>query len=267
MFRMLKLALGAAMFFAPLALAKAPTPATPLETSAATITVFAAASLKNSLDDIAALWKAKTGGEARLSYAASMTLAKQIEGGAPADLFLSADRDSMDYLTGRGLVDTRTRVDLLGNTLVVVAPQSAPVQKLAFEASAFEQALDGGRIALGEPSSVPAGRYAKEAFAALRLWGFVEPRAAYADNVRGALMFVARGEAPLGVVYATDAAMEPKVKTVATFPESTHAPIVYPVALTKSASGSAPQAFLNFLRGPEAGRIFTKYGFKLLPTP
>lgn len=267
MFRILNLALGGALLFVSFARAEGPLPAPRANAAAATVTVFAAASLKNSLDDVAALWKAKTGGEVKLSYAASMTLAKQIESGAPADIFFSADRDSMDYLSTRGVLAPQTRADLLGNALVVVAPRDSLQKQLPLNKSALEQAIGTGRIAMGEPSSVPAGKYAKEAFTALGLWAVVEPHAAYAENVRGALMFVAREESPLGVVYATDAAAEQKVKVVATFPESSHPPIVYPLALTRAASGVTATKFLEFLRGGEAGRVFKKYGFVLLTRP
>jgi molybdate transport system substrate-binding protein len=267
MFRMLHLALGASLLFLSSARAEGPAPAPRTDAAAATVTVFAAASLKNSLDEIAALWKTKTGGEMKLSYAASMTLAKQIESGAPADMFFSADRDSMDYLAARELLAPKSRTDLLGNALVVVAPRDSAQKQLALTKSALEQAIGAGRVAMGEPNSVPAGKYAKEAFTALGLWAVVEPHAAYAENVRGALMFVAREESPLGVVYATDAAAEPKVKIVATFPESSHPPIVYPLALTRAASGGTPVKLLEFLRSEEAARIFKKYGFVLLARP
>lgn len=263
MVRILNLALGAALLFVPYARAEAPRTGAP----AATVTVFAAASLKNSLDDVAGLWKAKTGGEVKLSYAASMTLAKQIENGAPADIFFSADRDTMDYLAKRSLLAPQTRADLLGNALVLVAPRDSTQKQLALNKASLEKAIGSGRIAMGEPNSVPAGKYAKEAFTSLGLWAVVEPHAAYAENVRGALMFVAREESPLGVVYATDAASEPKVKVVATFPESSHPPIVYPLAATKAASGGATARFLEFLRSGEAARVFKKYGFVVLARP
>ena len=170
----------------------------------------------------------------------------------------------MNYLEKRGALAPNTRFNLLGNALVLIAPRDSALSQIAFEPKAFEQALGANRIALGDPAAVPAGKYAKEAFTALHLWGVIEPRAAYADNVRSAMVFVARGEAPLGVVYATDAASEPKVKVLATLPETSHPPIVYPAALTKGASGDAPSRFLAFLRAPESAAVFRKYGFVVL---
>lgn len=242
--------------------AEAPAPRVDKAAGSQTVTIFAAASLKNALDEAAAAFTAKTGVEARLSYAASLPLAKQIEAGAPADLFISADAASMNYLSERKLIAPASRADFLGNRLVVVAPKDSPLQNLALTKLAFDAALgETGRIAMGEPASVPAGKYAKAAFEKLGFWATLQSRAAFADNVRSAMVFVARGEAPLGVVYATDAGAEPKVKIVATFPKELHPPIVYPIALTVGATGEAPRRFLEFLESKEGTAAFVKQGF------
>jgi molybdate transport system substrate-binding protein len=227
--------------------------------------LFAAASMRNALDEAMALFqKAHRGVEIKASYAASMTLARQIAAGAPADIFVSADVASMDYLAARDLIKPETRFDLLGNSLVVVAPSDSPLNSLAFTEEAFFVALGSGRLAIGDPASVPAGKYAKAAFEKLGLWSALEPRFAYAENVRSALVFVARKEAPLGVVYATDAKSEPKVKIVATFAEGAHPKIVYPIALTQAASGDTPTRFIKFLKGPQAKAVFLRNGFSVL---
>lgn len=243
---------------------RAESPASTAVAAQKTVTVFAAASLKNALDEAGGLFqKAQPGVEIKASYAASLTLAKQIEAGAPADIFVSADLASMDYLAEKGLIRPDTRTDLLGNTLVVVAPASSQLKSLAFTRPAFSAALGDGRIATGDPASVPVGKYAKAAFEKLDLWSLVESRFAFTDSVRSALTFVARNEAPLGVVYATDAKSEPKVKVVATFSESTHPKIVYPIALTRGANEEAGR-FLSFLKGPEAKAVFIRNGFSFL---
>lgn len=227
------------------------------------VTIFAAASLKNALD-AAAAYKRKTGVDATISYAGSMALAKQIESGAPAEIFFSADVPSMDYLAEKNLIQPKTRFDLLGNALVLIAPRAASLDKVALTKEAFAAAIGSGKIATGDVASVPVGKYAKAALEKLGLWSIAEPHFAFTDNVRSALMFVAREEAPLGIVYLTDAKSEPKVKTVATFPATSHPPIVYPIALTSAAKGDAPAKFLNFLKGREAKAIFVEQGFVAL---
>jgi molybdate transport system substrate-binding protein len=227
-----------------------------------TLTVFAAASLQDALNAAAKEFTATSGVSVKLSFDASSTLARQIEQGAPADLFASADTDWMDYLAKRSLIDPKSRVDLLGNRLVVVAPKDAPLSELALETAAIERALGGGgRIATGAVETVPVGRYAKTALQKLGLWAELQTRIAPAENVRAALAYVARGEAPLGIVYATDAAAEPKVKVVATFPRDSHPPIIYPFAVTASAKGDAAARFLAFLQSPPAHAIFAAQGF------
>lgn len=233
------------------------------EGGAETLTVFAAASLKNALDAAAAAFRAKTGVALKVSYAGSMALARQIEAGAPAQVFISADAASMDYLAGQKLLQADTRFDLLGNTLVVVAPKTANLATLLFTKDAFAAALGPGRIMTGDPASVPVGKYAKASLEKLGLWSSLEPHFAFTDNVRAALAFVARDEAPLGIVYLSDAKSEPKVKVVATFPTDLHPPIVYPVALTSTATGDAPKRLLTFLRSRAAQDIFLEQGFTL----
>lgn len=267
MIRMVSFAFVAAFFSANLSPVRAEAPAAGADKAAAAkaVTVFAAASLKNALDDAAAAFKKKTGTEVTISYAASLPLAKQIEAGAPADIFISADVASADYLSTRNLLKADTRSDLLGNSLVVVAPKSSGVKKLALEKGALLGALgESGRIATGDPASVPVGKYAKAALEKLGLWSALESRFAFTENVRAALVFVAREEAPLGIVYKTDANSEPKVDAVATFPDSSHPPIVYPIALTSASTSVSATKLLAFLKGPEAAPAFIKQGFTVL---
>jgi len=225
------------------------------------VVFFAAASLKDALGTAGKTFTAETGIEVKFSFDASSTLARQIEQGAPADLFASADLDWMDYLAKRNLIDPKTRINLLGNRLVVIAPKDASLGELQFDAASFEAALGGGRIATGAVETVPVGRYAKLALEKLGLWAALSGRIAPADNVRAALAYVARGEAPLGIVYATDAAAEPKVKVVATFPRDSYPPVIYPFAVTAAAKGEDAKRFLTFLQGPAARAIFTAQGF------
>ena len=223
------------------------------------VTVFAAASLTDAMKQAADAYKAKSGISITLSFGASSTLAHQIDQGAAADVFISADSDWMDFLEKNGRIADGTRKNLLGNRLVLVAGNDArPAPKIAphFDLAG---ALGEGKLAMADPASVPAGKYGKEALTALGAWDSVSSRVVQAENVRVALEYVARGEAPFGIVYATDAKIAP-VKVVGVFPENTHAPIVYPVALTRTASAAA-RDFLAFLSGPEARAIFEKAGF------
>lgn len=224
------------------------------------VLVFAAASLKTALDAIATQWRTETGGRATISYAASSTLAKQIENGAPADLFISADLDWMDYLQRRQLIDPKTRIDLLGNSLVLIAKADSPAVVAIAPGFALAAMLGDGHLAMGDPDAVPAGRYAKAGLSALGVWPEVAGHIAAAENVRAALMLVARGEAPLGIVYRTDAAAEPAVRIVGRFPPDSHPPIVYPMALTVAAGPAAP-ALAAYLRGPAARTLFVTQGF------
>ena len=228
----------------------------------ASITVFAAASLQDALTGAAKDFTATSGIAVRFSFDASSTLARQIEAGAPADLFASADLDWMEYLTKRDLIVPHTRLNLLGNRLVVIAPKNSPLVTLSLDTPSIEATLGDGRIATGAVETVPAGRYAKAALEKLGLWAFLQGRIAPAENVRAALAYVARGEAPLGIVYVTDAAAEPKVKVVASFPPGSYPPIVYPFAVVAAAKErDGAERFLAFLQGPDAHRSFAAQGF------
>lgn len=231
----------------------------------APLTVFAAASLKESMDEAAAAYQASTGQPVRVSYAASSTLARQIAQGAPADVFVSADLAWMDELQAEGLVDPATRSELLGNTLVLVAPAGSAARPLELRRGTDLLPLLGerGRIALGMVDSVPAGRYAKAAFESLDMWDALAPRVAGADSVRAALMLVARGEAPLGVVYGSDARAEPRVRVLAAFPAGSHPDIVYPVAKVAASRHPHAAGFVLWLQQPAARAIFSRHGFSL----
>jgi len=230
---------------------------------AADITVFAAASLKNALDDAVQKYEAKTGDKVVVSYAASSALAKQIEQAAPADIFFSADLDWMDYLDQRKLIDPASRHTLLGNTLVLVAPKDSTVSLVIEKNFPLVQALGtDGKLAMASVHTVPAGKYGKAALTYLGVWDAVAPRVAQAENVRAALAFVARGETPLGIVYGTDAKSEPAVKVVGMFPEDSHPKVLYPVALTASAKPEA-RKFLEFLLSSEAAPSFEAQGFSI----
>ena len=231
--------------------------------TAADVTVFAASSLTGALGDVGKAYRAKTGAMPAFSFAASSTLAKQIEASAGADIFISADTDWMDYLDGRDLIARASRKNLLGNRLVLIAPAGSTVALTIAPHFDLLAALQGGRLALADPDTVPAGKYARTALSTLGVWDGVVNRIVNAENVRVALAYVSRGEATLGIVYATDALSDKGVRIVGTFPDSTHAPIVYPAALTRDAKPQA-KAFLDFLSGDEARTIFQKYGFIIL---
>jgi molybdate transport system substrate-binding protein len=229
--------------------------------------VFAAASMKNALDEVGAAYTAKTGVKIVASYAASSTLAKQIERGAPADIFLSADTDWMDYSIDRKDIDKATRLNLLGNSIVLIAPKDSKLDNVAIGPGVDLATLTGdGKIAAGDVKAVPAGKYAKAALQKIGAWQAAEPRLAMAESVRAALTLVARGEAVLGIVYATDARIEPGVKIVGTFPADSHPPIIYPAAATATATAEAV-GYLGFLRSSQAKTIFEKYGFTFLIRP
>lgn len=230
------------------------------ETRPPEVLVFAAASLSNALQEIAAAYQKTAAVGVRMSFDASSNLARQIEAGAPADLFFPADVEWMDYLESRLLIRTATRRDLLGNRLVLIAPAGSQIRLEIAPHFPLAAALGAGRLAIADPDSVPAGRYARAALTALDVWRDVADRLARAENVRAAMRFVARGEAPLGIVYSSDALIERDVRVVDTFPAATHEPIVYPVALTVSAKGEAA-GFLAYLMSPQARAVFAKYGF------
>jgi molybdate transport system substrate-binding protein len=231
------------------------------------LTVFAAASMKNALDDISAAYTAKSGVRIVASYAASSALAKQIEEGAPADIFASADTDWMDYSIGKKTINEPSRVNLLGNSLVLIAPKNSKIQNVAIGPGFDLSKLAGdGRIATADFKSVPVGKYAKASLDKLGAWTAAEPKFAMTENVRAALALVARGEAPLGIVYSTDAKVEPGVRIVGSFPADSHPAIIYPVAATSTAKPEA-NGYLAFLRSSAAKTIFEKYGFSFLVSP
>jgi molybdate transport system substrate-binding protein len=246
------------------------TVAAPLRPAAAqdkTVTVFAAASMKNALDDVDAAYTKQSGVKVVASYDASSALMKQIEGGAPADVFVSADLNWMDYGSQKKLINDATRVNLLGNKLVLIAPKDSKIDNVTIGPGFDLAKLAGdGRIATGDVKAVPVGLYAKAALEKLGVWAAVEPKMAMTSNVRAALVLVARGEAPLGIVYSTDAKVEPGVKIVGVFPDDTHPPIIYPVAATVNAKPDAIP-YLAFLRSQAAKTIFGSYGFTVLAKP
>jgi molybdate transport system substrate-binding protein len=222
--------------------------------------VYGAASLTDALGDAARVFGERTGIDVKTSFASSSVLAKQIEAGAPADVFISADPEWMDYLAQRGLLKAASRHDLLGNRLVLIAPADSRVALRLRAGADLAAALGAGRLAAGDPDGVPAGRYAREALTKLGLWDQVAARLVRAENVRAALEYVARGEAPLGIVYRTDALADRRVRIVDTFPADSHAPIIYPVALTAHARPAAAR-FAAFLESAAARQIFVRYGF------
>jgi molybdate transport system substrate-binding protein len=228
-------------------------------------TVFAAASTTNAMNDISNIFTDKGLGKVVFSFASSSTLAKQIENGAPANMFISADEPWMNYLQERKLIEPESRFDLLANKLVLIAPADSSVNKVEIGPK-FEiaQLLGNGKLSVGDPDHVPAGKYAKAALQKLEVWTGVENKLARAADVRGALALVERGEASFGIVYSTDAAITPKVKVVGVFPEGIHPKIVYPTALIAGKSSAVAKKFLEFLKSPESKAVFEKYGFTTL---
>ena len=240
------------------ALAGAPAPAAH---AADALTVFAAASLKEALDEQLQRFQADQGQRVIAAYGASSALAKQIEAGAPAALFISADLDWMDYLEQRSLLAPGSRANLLGNSLVLIAPAESNSMLKVAPRFGLAAALGTEKLAIANPESVPAGKYAKEALRSLGVWADVETRTVRTENVRSALALVARREAAFGIVYRTDALAEKAVRIVDTFPESTHAPIVYPIARVKPGNSRAAAELLDFLRSPAARAVWSKHGF------
>ena len=231
------------------------------------VLVFAAASLADVLREVDAAFTAQTGIRVTSSLAASSTLAKQIEAGAPADVYLSADLQWMDYLEERGLLRTGSRQDVVGNSLVLIAPASRALQVRIAPGLDLAKLLGNGRLAVADPDSVPAGIYAREGLQRLGIWSSVASRLVRAENVRAALEYVARGDAPLGIVYRTDALAEKRVRIVGVFPADSHPPIVYPAALTRHANAAAAR-YVAFITGVDAQPIFRKWGFApLSPQP
>ena len=232
----------------------------------ASLTVFAAASLKNALDDVDAAYTARSHVAVKASYAASSALARQIEQAAPADVFISADSDWMDYVAQRGLITVTTRRDVLTNHLALIAPAASSVRLGIRKGFGLAAALGGGRLAIAGPE-VPAGKYGRASLAALGVWDSVKDHLAPAENVRGALAFVAQGEAPFGIVYDTDARTEPKVRIVGLFQDASHPRIVYPAAAVAASKNPGAAAYLAFLQGSQASAIFRRYGFTALAAP
>jgi molybdate transport system substrate-binding protein len=252
-------ALLAALVAAPLATAARPA-------AADDVVVFAAASLKNALDELVAAYKAETGKPVTVNYAASSALAKQIEQAAPADIFFSADLDWMNELEGKGLIRKETRVTLLGNKLVLVAPKDSTATIDLVPAAKLADLLGvDGKLAMANIDAVPAGKYGKAALTKLGIWDSVSARVVQADNERAALAFVARGEAPAGIVYRTDANAEPAVKVIAEFPDDSHPPILYPVALMAASKNPDAKAFLEFIQSDRAKAAYEKQGFTFAP--
>ena len=224
-------------------------------------TVLAAASLTDVFKQLGQAWAAQGHAAPEFAFAASSTLARQIEQGAPADIFASADAKWADYLEQRGLLQDGSRTAPIGNALVLIAPATSSGTVALTQAGLSARLGADGRLAVGDPAGVPAGIYAQQALTRLRLWGSMQPQLAKADSVRSALLLVGRGEAPLGIVYATDAAIEPSVRVVATFPPETHDPIVYPFALLKRSRSAEARALLAYLSGPEAQPVYRRFGF------
>ncbi len=224
--------------------------------------LLAAASLQEAMEEAADAWSARGHARPRLSFAGTSALARQIAAGAPADLFAAADEAWMDDLEARSLLAAGTRAPLLGNRLVLVAPRDSSVRVDPAPGAPIVAALGGGRLAIAEPEAVPAGRYGKAALKALGLWNAVKDRLARAENVRAALALVERGAAPLGIVYATDAAASRQVRVVGVFPEASHPPIRYPLARLRTSDKAEAEAFRRFLHSPEARAIFARRGFE-----
>lgn len=255
---MTRLALAALLLALPVTLSRA---------EDKTLTVFAAASMKNALDEINAAYTTRTGIKVAVSYAASSTLARQLEQGAPADIFISADTDWMNYATQKKTINEATRVDLLGNRIVLIAPKDSTIDKVTIGQGFDLAKLAGdGRIATGDVASVPVGKYAKAALEKLGAWTAAAPKFAMADSVRAALTLVSRKEAVLGIVYETDAKVDPGVKIVGSFPADSHPAIIYPAAVTVTAKPEAA-AYLDVLRSSAARTVFEKYGFTVLAKP
>jgi molybdate transport system substrate-binding protein len=238
----------------------------PARAQEAPIVVFAAASLKNALDAVNAAWGKGTGKKASISYAASSALARQIEQGAPAQMFISADLDWMDYLANKNLIKPETRSNLLGNRVVLIAPKDRARAIDIKPDVDLAKVLGDGRLAIANVDTVPAGRYGKAALEKLDVWASVSAKVAQAENVRAALLLVSRGEAPAGIVYQTDAASDPRVSIIGAFPEDAHPPIIYPIALTSTAASPDAAALLAYIRSDKAKPMFEVHGFTVLGT-
>lgn len=229
--------------------------------AADSVTVYAAASLTNAVADLSKMFETQSKASVKTSYAGSSTLAKQIEAGAPADVFMSADEQWMNYLSSKNKIIPQYRTNLLGNKLVFISPKNTAIQVKMTKDFDINSVLKG-KLCTGDTKSVPIGKYAKQALTSLGWWQKVQPKLVEAEDVRAALNFVAKGECQLGIVYATDAAMSKDVKVVATFPEQTHTPVIYPVGLVKNTPSAVK--FYQFLQTPQATHVFKKYGFTVL---
>jgi molybdate transport system substrate-binding protein len=236
----------------------------PAQAADGELVVFAAASMKNALDDVNKACTPDGGGPALISYAASSALAKQIENGAPADIFVSADLAWMKYLADKNLIKAGTEVKLLGNQIVLVAPKDRTAEAKIAEGFDLAALLGDGRLAIGDVKAVPAGKYGKAALESLGIWSSVEGKLAQAENVRAALKLVATGEAPLGIVYATDAVAEPDVKVIGTFPANSHPPIIYPTAEIADSENAQASVFLQCMQSEKARKLFEAQGFTVL---
>lgn len=235
-----------------------------LQSAVAKVTVFAAASMSNVLQQIADQYKQENPqAEIVFSFAASSTLAKQIENGSEADIFVSADLKWMAYLAEKKQIEEKTQTLLAGNQLVMIAPQDSQIEKIELANHQWHKLLDNNYLALGDPNHVPAGVYAKTAFVSLGQWDAIQTKVAAANNVRGALLLVERQEAPLGVVYSTDAKASQKVKVVATFPENLHSPVEYPMAIVREHRREEVQQFFDYLGSEKAKKQLVDYGFSV----
>src|SRR5437667_1421187 len=264
----LNMLIGALLYTVPLALLRAAVAALvaatltlPAQAQFRDVLVFGAASLKNALDEANSLFLFENGSGIKVSYGASSALAKQIENGAPADVFISADNDWMDYLEQRKLIMPDTREKFLGNKLVLIARANSNVALTIGQNFPLAQALGNGRLAIADPAAVPAGKYGKAALEKLGVWASVAAKVAPAQDVRATLLLVSRGEAPLGIVYQTDAAADKNVKIIATFPESSHPPIIYPMAILASSTNGVAPVYVQYLLSPKAEPFFEKQGF------
>ena len=239
--------------------------ARPTEAQGKDVVILAAASLKNALDDASAAWTKQTGKSTKISYAASSALARQVEAGIPADIFISADVPWMNHVAERKLIKAPSRSDFLGNQIVLIAAKDSKIDLKIDKGFGLRAALgNDGRLAMGNVDSVPAGKYGKAALESLGVWSSVADRVAQAENVRMALTLVSRGEAPLGIVYKTDAASDPNVRIVGAFPDGTHPPIIYPMALLAGSTNPDAQAFVDYLKSPAARPFFEKQGFTVV---
>ncbi|MDR6796494.1 molybdate ABC transporter substrate-binding protein [Acinetobacter calcoaceticus] len=232
-----------------------------LSVKAESVTVYAAASLTNAINDLEKIYEKQNNIEVKTSYAGSSTLAKQIEAGAPADVFISADTQWMDYLQNKKLVAANDRINLLGNRLVLITPKGQSLN-VKLDKTTDPNKVFTGKICTGDTKSVPVGKYAKQAFTNLGWWNRIEPKLVETEDVRAALNFVARGECQVGIVYATDAAVSKDVTVVGVFPENIHSPIIYTVGMVKKNPNSTK--FYQFLQSNQAKAVFKKYGFSVL---